>query len=135
MHCSYCGGLFRGGRGRCPIDGSWLAPGQDPMIGRALGQAPAYLIERIHADGEVGRVYLARAPEGTVHVEVLYGDLAVEPIFYESFVRSAARGLDVGTTSTGLPFAVMPVHDRGHAARQPRRGCPRVSRRPRRCAR
>ena len=125
MHCSFCGGLFRWLRGQCPIDGTWLAPGNDPMIGRALGQTPPYLIERVHSDGEVGRVYLARAPEGTVHLEILYGDLAVEPVFYESFVRSAARGGSVGTTSTGLPFAVTPLHDRAHGPRSVRRVCRR----------
>ncbi len=137
MHCTFCGGLFRWSRGQCPIDGAWLAPGDDPMIGRALGQEPAYLIERVHSDGEVGRVYLARTPEGSVHLEVLYGDLAVEPVFYESFVRSAALGLDVGTTSAGLPFAVTQVYDRAHGARPTRRGCAgRARRRPaRRCSR
>ncbi|HUS68082.1 MAG TPA: hypothetical protein VMZ28_26295 [Kofleriaceae bacterium] len=137
MHCSFCGGLFRWERGRCPIDGTWLAPGDDPMIGRALGQTPAYLIERVHADGEVGRVYLARAPEGAVHVEVLYGDLAVEPVFYESFVRSAARGRDVGTTSTGLPFAVTPATRRAHPGRAVPGDCGvrRARRRHRPCAR
>ena len=71
--------MFRADFARCPIDGGVLAIGDDPLLGRTIGQH--YVIDDLVGEGAMGRVYRAHHALLTTKqfaVKFMIGDFAAK---------------------------------------------------------
>jgi eukaryotic-like serine/threonine-protein kinase len=121
--CPVCRAVFRTSLDLCPRDQVGLEPlPGDPLLGGTLDGI--YRIEKVIADGTLGRVYGARAVESgrPCAVKVMYGELALKKDALKRFQTEREVGellhhpnvvpvLDHGATAAGVPYLVTELVD------------------------
>jgi hypothetical protein len=100
---------------RCPLDGGRIGrAGRDPRLGTSF--ANRFLVERLIAEGHLGRVYHVRHHRRRAALLVFHGDLAADALTTARFAREAALlerqprsgGLEFGVSDEGVPFLAVP---------------------------
>jgi hypothetical protein len=117
--CSRCGAIYHKDFPRCPTDGAEVVMSErDPLLGAAIDH---YTIERLIAEGGMGRVYLAhhaKVRNRRFALKVLLGDHAASLAMRTRFTREAERAsqldhpnlvkvIDFGQTRRGLLYIAM----------------------------
>ncbi len=120
--CERCGTRYRGGQVVCVLDGHPLKEAPDPLVGRTI--AGRYVIERLIAQGGMGRVYQSRNEVlgRAVAIKFLSPELARRPDYKARFLREARAAnsiehehiidiTDFGETPDGLVYLAMEYLD------------------------